>query len=489
MKAGPKSAPTGKPLHLQSLPKSGSARVVAFIERYCRVPKGSAAVKAGSRIKLLPWQLDVIGGLFDDPRPRQALISISRKNGKSVLAACIALYALLGDGEEGAEVLIVSSDERTAMVTFRLARRMVELEPRLAGILQVFQDKIYHPASDSILEVLAGDASRAQGRNPSLAIVDEVHVSSPDMWDAMALGTAARSRPLTLGISTECGPDPDNLMARLVDHGREDDDPAFFFREFTSDPGCELSDPQAWEAANPSLGVTVTTEHLAALVKTTREAAFRRYHLNQRVALDGAWMPHGAWAACAEPSRTLSGGTEWVLAMDGSYSGDCTALVACSISPRPHLEVVGLWQPSKAEPVDILLVEETIRAACGGDRYTRVREVVADPYRWARSLQLLDSQGFPIVEFPQSAGRMTPATNGLYEAVTNRQVTHSGDAELARHVANAVVKDDARGTRIAKPSRDSVKRIDLAVCAVMAHSRAAFLATRPVARRRVVGFR
>ena len=61
----------------------------------------------------------------------------------------------------------------------------------------------------------------------------------------------------------------------------------------------------------------------------------------------------------------------------------------------------------------------------------------------------------------------------MYEAVANRTVTHSGDPRLARHVANAVVKTDSRGTRIQKDGKHSARRIDLAVCCVMAHSVAA----------------
>ena len=51
-------------------------------------------------------------------------------------------------------------------------------------------------------------------------------------------------------------------------------------------------------------------------------------------------------------------------------------------------------------------------------------------------------------------------------------LTHSGDPHLARHIGNAVLKEDARGSRLAKERRDSLRRIDAAVAAVMAHDRA-----------------
>ena len=107
MKAGPKAAPDGRPLSLGTLPKSGRDRPVAFIERYCRLPKGGKGNPAERPIRLRPWQREIIHGLYDrDPRPRQGLVSVARKNGKSLLAGCLALYHLLGDGERSAEVVL-----------------------------------------------------------------------------------------------------------------------------------------------------------------------------------------------------------------------------------------------------------------------------------------------------------------------------------------------------------------------------------------------
>jgi phage terminase large subunit-like protein len=79
----------------------------------------------------------------------------------------------------------------------------------------------------------------------------------------------------------------------------------------------------------------------------------------------------------------------------------------------------------------------------------------------------------PVLEFPQSTQRMTPATTGPYEAVVNGTVTHSGDPRLARHIGNSTVRTDNRGTRIHKEHKHSTRRIDLAVCAIMAHVAAA----------------
>ena len=132
-----------------------------------------------------------------------------------------------------------------------------------------------------------------------------------------------------------------------------------------------------------------------------REAAFRRYRLGQWVAVDDAWLPDGAWARCADVTRVIPDGARVALAFDGSFSRDCSVLVAATVEARPHVQLVELWEApegSRDWRVPVVEVEDAIRAACG--RW-QVLEVAADPYRWQRSLELLDAEGIPVGEYPQ----------------------------------------------------------------------------------------
>jgi hypothetical protein len=53
-----------------------------------------------------------------------------------------------------------------------------------------------------------------------------------------------------------------------------------------------------------------------------RGSSFRRARLCQFVdQLEDAWLPPGAWAACADPTRSIPGGADAVLAFDGSFNG------------------------------------------------------------------------------------------------------------------------------------------------------------------------
>jgi phage terminase large subunit-like protein len=470
MRAGPKGQVTAPPLNLRRLPRRGGARAIAFIERYVTVPKGTGAKH---RLKLRPWQRAIVRGVLDEPRPRQALVAIPAGNGKSTLAAAIGLYGLLGDGVEGAQVLVVASDERQARIIFRTAKRMVELDRDLSARVQVFADHLLEPRTDSIFMALPADAGSLQGWDPSMALVDELHVVTEDTFEAMAARAGKRDRSLLLAISTPPKAGDDGVMRRLVDHGRQGVDPSFYFTEFAAPAGCAVDDEDAWAVANPALDDFLHRDALrATLPPKMRENAFRRYRLGQWVGVDDAWLPDGAWAACTDATRPIPDGAEVAVSFDGSFNGDTTVLVVATVDQRPHIDLVELWEASGTQ-VPIVDVEAAIRPAC---RRWRVLEIAADPFRWARSLQLLEGEGLPIMEYPQSPGRMTPATARFYEAVVNGALTHSGDSRLARHIGNAVLREDARGARLAKERRDSPRRIDAAVAAVMAHDRAAALA-------------
>jgi phage terminase large subunit-like protein len=203
----------------------------------------------------------------------------------------------------------------------------------------------------------------------------------------------------------------------------------------------------------------------------TSAAEWERYWFNRPVSLQGQWLSQLAWDEC-QVLRAIPDGADVVLALDGSFSGDSTALIAVEVGEFPHVMVAGHWEkPPGAQEwrVPILDVEESIRTAC---LRWQVREITADPHLWARSLEVLADEGLPITEFPQSAARMTPATKRFTDMVTTRALTHDGNPALTRHVSNAVLRSDSRGTRISKETKNSQRRIDLAVAAVMGVERA-----------------
>jgi phage terminase large subunit-like protein len=400
---------------------------------------------------------------------------LPRGQGKTSLTAVLALYELLA-GPEGAQVVVVATDERQAGLCHRVASRMVELHPDLEARVQQYADALTVPARGSSFQVLPAVPKRLEGLDFTLAIVDEAGRVDQEVYEVVALATGKQLSSVVLAIGTP-GPELDQtVLGRLRSYALDHpEDQLVVWREHSA-AGFEdhpVDCGHCWELANPALGDFLARDGLqACLPPKMRESSFRRARLCQLTdQLEEAWLPPSAWNSCTQV-QGIPDGADVVVAFDGSFNGDTTVLVVATVDQQPHLDLVELWE-ADGRQVPIVDVETAIRAAC---RRWRVLEIAADPFRWARSLQLLDGEGLPVLEYPQSPGRMTPATARFYEAVVNGQLTHSGDSRLARHIGNAVLREDARGARLAKERKDSPRRIDAAVAAVMAHDRAAGLA-------------
>jgi phage terminase large subunit-like protein len=472
VKAGPKAAVNSSPLPLRGSRRRELA-VARFAADYIRVPRGHGVRKS---LRLRPWQRELIAATWDSrPRPRVAGWMLGRGNGKTSMCAVLALYELLA-GVDGAQVVVVATDERQASLAFRAAARMVELHPALEARVQVYADQLTVPARGASFQVLPAVPKRLEGLDYTLAIVDEAGRVDTDVYEVVTLASGKQKASMVLAIGTP-GPELEQtVLGRLRTYALDHQDPLVVWREHSA-AGFEdhpVDCRHCWELANPALNDFLAEDGLeACLPPKMREASFRRARLCQLVdQLEEAWLPPSAWAACADATATIPDGTEVVLAFDGSFNGDTAVLTVATVDQRPHVDLVELWE-ADGRQVPIVDVEQAIRQAC---RRWRVLEIAADPFRWARSLQLLDGEGLPVLEYPQSPGRMTPATARFYEAVVNGQLTHSGDSRLARHVGNAVLREDARGARLAKERKDSPRRIDACVAAVMAHDRAAALA-------------
>lgn len=227
----------------------------------------------------------------------------------------------------------------------------------------------------------------------------------------------------------------------------------------------------------------------ALLPPKMTEAHFRRARLCQPIDVNETpFLESAVWDGLAV-AGAIPDGADVVLALDGSLKDDSTALVVGTVAGVPHFDTLGVWEkpPDNDEwRVPVLDVEQAIREAC---KRWRVREVAFDPYLWTRSAQALAVEGIPMVEFRQSPSRQTAATTDLYSDAVNGRLTHSGDADLRRHVLNATVLDTGTGLRLAKTSRSKrAGKIDLCTALMMAHSRASWLASQKPKRKRAWSF-
>lgn len=484
-KAGPKTQADTSPLPWSDEDDGGPDGLVWFAREYLRVPRG---LGAGDPMVIRPWQRSMSGTLYNED-VALAVWVIPRGNGKSGIAAAIALHHLFRPGRIGRRIAIVAQDERSARRLLHTATRMIELHPALAARARTYRDRIVVPGTDAELVALPAEAHRVEGSDLDLAILDEVGFMPRDTFEAavLSVGKVEGGRVLAIGTPSPSKFRETSPLFDLVTRGRADPgDKTMQLVEYGADPSLDVLDPATWAVANPAYGDWLTEKSIRAQAPpTTRELEFRRARLGQwtDATSEPAFSPD-SWRKCGRPGVRIPDGTRVVLALDGSMNSDSTAILVGSVSPRPHFQVGGLWEPSREDDgyeVSHLEVEDRVKELAA--RYTVV-EVIADPFRWQRTLQVLEEEGLPVATFPQTARRMTPATVDLRAAVASGQITHGDEPDLNRHVLRASVEESSRGIKLGKPSKH--EKIDLAACLIMGHSRCVWLGSKKNRRRKKV---
>ena len=420
---------------------------------------------------MYPWQRAEVKRFSAAKRPRVAYVQVPRKNGKTRLAALVALAeACL---KERRHVYAVSDSEKNLRSTLmRELRDIVGASEYLRDSVHIYQHHLEVPETGSFIESRSNTFAASQGINPHLVLFDEVHLQKgPETWAGMQMAGAARHDALLLGITTP-GYDVTSLAHELY-QAVKNGDPTLYGRIFEADPAADIDDEEAWAQANPCIRRPGFLESLRFDRGRLAEHEFRRFRLGQWTATDQAWLPYGAWKACEAAGRPpVPPGSRVWLGFDGSYSGDSTALVG--VSDENHVFVVGCWETpgKKTWRVPRARVKEAVAEAF--DTWDVV-ELLCDPPYWAAEIAEW-SATYPnrVVEFPTfSRARMAPACTAFYAAVLERSLSHDGDPRLARHISNAVVKTSPQGDYITKADKDSPAKIDLAVAAIMAYHGAA----------------
>jgi phage terminase large subunit-like protein len=214
----------------------------------------------------------------------------------------------------------------------------------------------------------------------------------------------------------------------------------------------------------------------------------RRMFLNQINAAEDAWMTTAMWESVRSDERLQPGDTI-TLGFDGSKSNDFTALVACRTSDG-LLEVIRVWNPEDHNgEVPKSQVDATVRWMFSHYRVVGFRADVKEfesyiaswTTDFAKKLKVKASPGNPIAfDMRGQTKKFAFDCEKFLDAVHEKALCHGGDKTLAVHVLNAhrhPTTFDAISIR--KASKDSSRKIDAAVAAVLAFStRQEFLMTK-----------
>ena len=261
--------------------KAAADYAVGFIECLCHT-KGTWA---GKPFELIDWQERIIRDIFGILKPngyRQfntAYIEIGKKNGKSELAAAVALLLCCGDGEERAEVYGCAADRQQASIVFEVAADMVRMCPALSKRVKILasQKRMVYLPTNSFYQVLSAEAYSKHGFNIHGVVFDELHTQpNRKLFDVMTKGSGdARMQPLYFLITT-AGTDTQSICyethqkAKDILEGRKID-PTFYPVIYGAKEDEDWTDPEVWKRSNPSLGITVGIDKVQAACDSARQ--------------------------------------------------------------------------------------------------------------------------------------------------------------------------------------------------------------------------
>nr|DAQ77352.1 MAG TPA: Terminase large subunit [Caudoviricetes sp.] len=486
---------------------------VAFIESLCHT-KGTWA---GKRFELMDWQEQIIRDLFGTLKPngyRQfntAYIEIPKKQGKSELAAAVALLLTCGDGEQRAEVYGCAANRQQASIVFEVAADMVRMCPALNKRVKILasQKRLIYEPTNSFYQVLSAEAYSKHGFNVHGVVFDELH-SQPNrkLYDVLTKGSGeARMQPLFFLITT-AGTDTHSICyevhqkAQDIIDGRKID-PTFYPVIYGADDTEDWTSPKVWKKCNPSLGETIGMDKVKTACESAKqnpgeENSFRQLRLNQWVKQAVRWMPMDKWDKCAFAvneddlrGRVCYGGldlssttdiTAFVLVFPPLDEEDKYVIIPYFWIPEDTLDLrvkrdrvpydvwerQGYLQTTEGNVIHYGYIEKFIESL--GERFN-IREIAFDRWGAVQMVQNLEGMGFTVVPFGQGFKDMSPPTKELMKLTLEQRIAHGGHPVLRWNMDNIFVRTDPAGN-IKADKEKSTEKIDGAIATIMALDRA-----------------
>jgi phage terminase large subunit-like protein len=473
--------------------------------------KGPAA---GEPIALLPFQAWIIASVFGFVdrtngirRFRQASVWEPKGQGKTTIAAALALFLTFTEGEGGAEGYSAAVSRAQASLVFDTARTMVDKNPafrRRYGV-QTNVHTISQARSSSSFRPLSSHAKALDGINVHFAVLDEIgsHISSA-VYDVVRTAMGKRTQPLLLSISTATdnatgiGRQVWEYTEKVLD-GRLKDD-RFFGVIYAADAEDDPWDERTWIKANPGWTQLVQPDALRAnarqaLASPALKGAFLTRHLNLWVGADQALFDVAHWDRCAQPTMRVEEflGQPCFAALDMATRVD----IAGAVLIFPYCDDGGsevryaifhkAWLPEAAvnadrnplyvawaeqgwltvtegETTDFAAIEDWLRESA---KQFDIRACAYDPYALLQLSQRLRNDGFPMMEYRATTLNFSEPTK-LFDALMREgRIDHDGSPVARWCLGNVVGHYDARSNVYPRKSRPENK-IDTTIATIMA---------------------
>ncbi|HUU58444.1 MAG TPA: terminase TerL endonuclease subunit [Phycisphaerae bacterium] len=470
-----------------------------------------------SPFKLLPFQKFIIGSVFGwhtldgNRRFRTAYIETGKGSGKTPLAAGVGLYGLVADGEPAPEIYAAAVTQDQARIVFKDAKRMVEMEPELSGLVTDQVSSLSIPSQSAVFRPVSSEHRALDGKRVHFGLIDELHEHpTGTVVNKIKAGTKRRQNALIFEI-TNSGWDRTSICWAHHDYsirvleGTADNE-SWFAYVAQLDEGDDWHNPKVWIKANPGLpklpGIKYLTERVEeADGMPSEQQMIRRLNFCEWTESHQRWLNMDAWMDCGKVAVNPSELEGCIAGLDMASTADLSAFImlfgpddegkcrtvcrfwipeetlAATVSKRTEQDRLMLRQWVDAghiialpgDTIDYDLVEEQILEDI--ERF-EVRELAFD--RWGLSpliKKLQDALGEDrVIAFPQTMASMSAPSKELEKMVADRSLLHGGNPVLGWMAANTVIRHGP-DEQIKPDKKKSREKIDGIVSLVMAIGR------------------
>lgn len=461
---------------------------------------------SGKHFKLENWQqfiiANIVGWYWKDGNTRRftsSYIEVSRKNGKTALAAALCLYYLIADGEDGAEVDLAANSKEQAKIAFEFCSSFSkQLDPK-GKYLKPYRDNVQFALNNSKLKVFAADDSKLDGFNASFGLIDEYHAAkNSKVRDVIKSSMGMRNNPHLCTITT-AGFDKTlpcyklrSTSIEILNKLKTDD--SMFIAIYSLDDKDDWTDKDNWVKCTPNLNVTVTSKYIkeqvqSAINNPSEEVGVKTKTLNLWCDVADVWLPE-SYIVKASKDIHLEDfrDCECYIGVDLSATSDLTAvsyliekdniyyfktdyyLPESALVDKPDRETYKLWKQqglitiTAGNVTDYDYITNDIVAA---SNILNIQKIGYDKWNATQWAIHATEIGLPLEEYPQTMGNFNRPTKELERLILSGNTVIDNNEITRWCFRNVELKSDYNGN--VKPNKGiKSKKIDGVIAIIQA---------------------
>ena len=436
---------------------------------------------SGKPFTLEGWQQFIIANIVGfywkgttTRRYTSSYIEVSRKQGKTALAAALCLYYLIADGEDGAEVLLAANSKEQAKIAFDMCSKFSKGLDSKGKYLTAYRADILFNLTNSKLKVLAADDSKLDGFNASFGLLDEYHAAkNSKVRDVIKSSMGMRENPHLCTITT-AGFDKSlpcyqlrTVAIEVLNHLKEDD--SMFIAIYSLDEGDDWQEEKNWYKCAPNLGVTVTKKYIKEQVQQAKnnpsdEVGVKTKTLNIWCDSATVWIPEDYIVKCSDVVDLSSlNGLNCYVGVDLGATSDLTAvsfllvdgekyyfkthyyLPEAALEEKADKELYKLWKrlglltvtPGNVTDYDYI-TSDLLKAG----EVVNIVSVSYDKFNATQWAINATEQGLPLEEYPQTLGNFNRPTKELERLILSGRAVIDNNDITRNCFRNVVLKSD-----------------------------------------------